>query len=109
MQASNLVLKGLKLCIEQPCPLRNEIMTSPDFWVILRTLAGNPEASPVVLEILEAGILASPSAIVADNYEAAIALLNEFASMASVGAAEEQKMDRRQGRKTRPPKQEKPR
>lgn len=109
MQASNLVLRGLKLCIEQPCPLRNEIMTSPDFWVILRTLAGNPEASPVVLEILEAGILASPSAIVADNYEAAIALLNEFASMASVGAAEEQKMDRRQGRKTRPPKQEKPR
>ncbi|KAM7210238.1 ARF guanine-nucleotide exchange factor 2 [Rhypophila decipiens] len=108
MQASGLVLKGLKLCIEQPCPLRNEIMTSPDFWVILQTLAGNQDAAPVVLEILEAGIMASPSAIVADNYEAAIALLNEFATMASIGAVAEQQMDRRQGRKPRPPKQDKP-
>lgn len=109
MQAHSLVLKGLKVCIEQPCPLRNEIMTSPDFWVILQTLAGNQDAAPVVLEILEAGILASPSAIVADNYEAAIALLNEFATMASIGAGAEQMGDRgRQGRKPRPPKQEKP-
>lgn len=84
-------------------------MTSPDFWVILQTLAGNQDAAPVVLEILEAGILASPSAIVADNYEAAIALLNEFATMASIGAVAEQRSDRgRQGRKPRPSKQEKP-
>jgi hypothetical protein len=46
----------------------------------------------------------------ADNYEAALALLNEFASMASVGAVAEQKNDRKQGRKGgRPVKQEKPR
>ncbi|KAK3323543.1 hypothetical protein B0T19DRAFT_207800 [Cercophora scortea] len=108
LKTSGLVLKGLKLCIEQPSPLRSEIMTSPDFWAILRTLATNPDSAPVVFEILESAASGSPSAIMADNYVAAIELLNEFASMASVGAAAEQKNDRRQGRKSRPPKQEKP-
>ncbi len=106
VKTSGLVLRGLKLCTEKPCPLRNEIMTSPDFWVILQTLAVNPESAPAVFEILESGT----SAIMADNYEAALSLLNEFASMASVGAVAEQKNDRRQGRKgARPVKQEKPR
>ncbi|KAK0629927.1 hypothetical protein B0T17DRAFT_491256 [Bombardia bombarda] len=108
IKTSTLVLRGLKLCIEKPCPLRNEIMTSPDFWVILQTLATNTESAPVVLEILESGVSGTPSAIMADNYEAAIALLNEFATMASVGAVAEQKSDRRPGRKSRPVKQEKP-
>jgi brefeldin A-resistance guanine nucleotide exchange factor 1 len=106
VKTSGLVLRGLKLCTEKPCPLRNEIMTSPDFWVILQTLAVNPESAPAVFEILESGT----SAIMADNYEAALSLLNEFASMASVGAVAEQKNDRKQGRKgARPVKQEKPR
>jgi brefeldin A-resistance guanine nucleotide exchange factor 1 len=108
--ASGLVLRGLKLCTEKPCPLRNEIMTSPDFWVILQTLATSADAAPAVFEILENGVLETPSAIMADNYEAALALLNEFASMASVGAVAEQTNDRKQGRKGgRPVKQEKPR
>ncbi|KAK3318569.1 hypothetical protein B0H66DRAFT_557713 [Apodospora peruviana] len=108
-EASGLILRGLRLCIDEPCPMRSEIVTSPDFWVILQTLAGNPTSAPVVLEILESGITSSPSAIMADNYEAAIVLLNEFATMASVGAVAEQKTDRRQqGRKARPTKQEKP-
>ncbi|KAL2023967.1 hypothetical protein VTK56DRAFT_202 [Thermocarpiscus australiensis] len=109
IKTSGLVLRGLKLCIEKPCPLRNEIMTSPDFWVILQTLAASPDSAPVVFDILESGVSGTPSAIMADNYEAALALLNEFASMASVGAVAEQKNDRRQGRKgARPVKQEKP-
>lgn len=104
------MLRGLKLCTEKPCPLRNEIMTSPDFWVILQTLAANPDSAPAVFEILESGISGTPSAIMADNYEAALALLNEFATLASVGAVAEQKNDRKQGRKgARPVKQEKPR
>ncbi|KAI1109183.1 Sec7-domain-containing protein [Nemania sp. NC0429] len=104
-KTSQLVLQGLKVCIEQPGPLRSEIMTSPDFWVILRTLAGNPNSSPIVFDILEGGVSGSPSAIIADNYEAAIALLNEYATAAHVGAADEQKGERRQ-RNSRPPKKE---
>ena len=110
VKASGLVLRGLKLCTEKPCPLRNEMMTSPDFWAILKTLATEAEAAPAVFEILESGVTVAPSAIMADNYEAALALLNEFSSMASVGAVAEQKNDRKQGRKGgRPVKQEKPR
>lgn len=110
IKASGLVLRGLKLCTEKPCPLRNEMMTSPDFWVILHTLAANADSAGAVFEILESAISGTASAIMADNYEAALALLNEFASMASVGAVTEQKHDRKQGRKgARPVKQEKPR
>lgn len=110
VKAAGLVLRGLKLCTEKPCPLRNEIMTSPDFWVILQTLATDADAAPAVFEILDGGVAGTPSAIMAENYEAALALLNEFASMASVGAVAEQKNDRKQGRKGgRPVKQEKPR
>ncbi|KAK5624506.1 hypothetical protein RRF57_000222 [Xylaria bambusicola] len=104
-KTSQLVLQGLKVCIEQPGPLRSEIMTSPDFWLILRTMAGNSNSSPTVFDILEGGVSGSPSAIIADNYEAAIALLNEYATAAQVGAAEEQKGDRRQ-RNARPAKKE---
>ncbi|KAJ8125119.1 hypothetical protein O1611_g8521 [Lasiodiplodia mahajangana] len=104
-KTSQLVLQGLKVCIEQPGPLRSEIMTSPDFWLILRTLAGNSNSSPTVFDILEGGVSGSPSAIIADNYEAAIALLNEYATAAQVGAADEQKGERRQ-RNARPTKKE---
>ncbi|KAJ9155067.1 Pattern formation protein EMB30 [Pleurostoma richardsiae] len=100
-KTSQLVLQGLKLCIDEPGPLRNEIMTSPDFWAILRILAANADSAPIVFEILESGV--NPTAIMADNYESAIALLNEFASAASVGAVQEQKLDRKQ-RKSRPSK-----
>ncbi|RYP17307.1 hypothetical protein DL765_004598 [Monosporascus sp. GIB2] len=94
-RTSQLVLQGLKICIDQPGPLRSEIMTSPDFWVILRTLSENPTSSPIVFEILEGGISGSPSAIIADNYEAAISLLNEFASAAKNGVPAEQKSDKK--------------
>jgi len=109
VKTSGLVLRGLKLCIEKPCPLRNEIMTSPDFWAILQTLATNPISAPIVFEILESGVTGTPSAIMADNYEAVLHLLNEFATMAQVGAIAEQKADRKQGRKGRTAKQDKPR
>lgn len=106
-----LVLEGLKLCISQPGPLRSEIMTSPDFWVLLRTLAASSGSAPVVFEILEGGVSGSPSAIIADNYEAAIALLNEFATAAKVGAVAEQKNSAgdKRPRSARPPKKEAPR
>jgi brefeldin A-resistance guanine nucleotide exchange factor 1 len=83
-------------------------MTSPDFWVILQTLAGNPGSAEDVFGILESAVEMSPSAIMADNYDKVLSLLNEFASMASVGAAAEQ-ANVKQGRKGRVAKQEKPR
>ncbi|KAH9883841.1 Sec7-domain-containing protein [Xylariomycetidae sp. FL2044] len=107
-KTSQLVLQGLKLGIEQPGPLRSEIMTSPDFWVILRTLAGNSNSSPIVFDILEGGVSGSPSAIIADNYEAAIALLNEYATAAKIGAVVEQKGERRPRNARPPPKKEAP-
>jgi brefeldin A-resistance guanine nucleotide exchange factor 1 len=103
---SDLVLQGLSLCIEESGPLRREIMTSPDFWAILRTLAQRPEAAALVFEILEKGTTGTPPAIMADNYEAAISLLNDFASAAS---PRQPKMQPRSPRSPRsnPPKQDK--
>lgn len=98
-KTSKLVLQGLKLCIDEPGPLRNEIMTSPDFWAILRTLSIVPQVAPLVFEILEIGVNPPSTAIMADNYEAAITLLNEFASAASTTVAKDFKGDRRQPRK----------
>lgn len=110
-KTAQLVLQGLKLCIDRPGPLRSEIMTSPDFWVVLRTLSAYPHSSPVVFEILEGGVSGTPSAIIADNYEAAISLLNDFAAAAKDGVPPEQqqqKADRRQ-KNARLPKKDPPR
>ncbi|KAK7748907.1 GDP/GTP exchange factor for ARF [Cytospora paraplurivora] len=108
-KTSKLVLKGLKPCIDEPGPLRNEIMTSPDFWAILRTLSTESTSAPIVFEILEAGVSPSSTAIMADNYEAAITLLNNFASAAGATVPKEPKADpRRQPRKPARPASAKP-
>lgn len=106
-KTSQLVLQGLKSCISEPGPLRSEIMTSPDFWVLLRNLAGNPSSSAAVFEILEGGVSGTPSPIIADNYEAAISLLNDFATAAKIGAVAEQKADaaNKRARSSRPKKE----
>ncbi|KAF5661854.1 GEA2-GDP GTP exchange factor [Fusarium heterosporum] len=103
---SDLVLQGLSLCIEESGPLRREMMTSPDFWAILRTLAQRPEAAALVFEILEKGSTGTPPAIMADNYEAAISLLNDFASAANPRQPSMQARSPRVQRHN-PPKQDK--
>ena len=108
-KTSQLVLQGLKLCIDRPGPLRSEIMTSPDFWVILRTLSAYPISSPIVFEILEGGVSGTPSAIIADNYEAAISLLNHFAASAKDGVSPEQQKADRRPKSARPQKKDPPR
>jgi golgi-specific brefeldin A-resistance guanine nucleotide exchange factor 1 len=102
-KSASLVLQGLNQCIKEPGPLRNEIMTSPDFWVILRNLTANAQAAPTVFEILEGVAIGSPPTIMADNYESAVALLNEFATAGSVGSTIEQKQDKRARRGQQPP------
>ncbi|RDW80746.1 Sec7 [Coleophoma crateriformis] len=102
-KSAPLVLQGLKKCINEPGPLRNEIMTSPDFWVILRNLGASPASAATVFEILEGVAIGSPPTVMADNYESAVKLLNDFASAGSVGATVEQKQDKR-SRRGPPPK-----
>jgi golgi-specific brefeldin A-resistance guanine nucleotide exchange factor 1 len=104
-RTSHLVLQGLQSCVNEPGPLRSEIMTSPDFWAILRALAGKADSAAMVFVILETGTTGSPPAIMADNYVATISLLNEFASVAGRATTSEQKGDSRQ-RKPRTPKRE---
>ncbi|KAJ4389732.1 GDP/GTP exchange factor for ARF [Gnomoniopsis smithogilvyi] len=101
-RTSKLVLQGLKLCIDEPGPLRNEIMTSPDFWAILRALSTVQQVAPMVFEILETGVNPPSTAIMADNYEAAITLLNNFASAASTTVTKEPKIEGRRQPQRRP-------
>lgn len=84
------------------------MMTSPDFWVILRTLATKPESAALVFGILERGTTGSPPAIMADNYEAAITLLNDFATAANPHKQGEQRPDPRQQRHRQQKQEKKP-
>jgi golgi-specific brefeldin A-resistance guanine nucleotide exchange factor 1 len=68
-----------------------ELASSPDFWSILNTLHQLPEASGDVFQLVEDLTTSSQPGITADNYEAAIAMLNEFATAAQVGAVQEQR------------------
>lgn len=96
---ASLILSGIMECIQKAGPLHNEIITSPDFWVILRTLSTNQQASATVFTILEGVITGeAPPSVMADNYEPVISLLNDFASSGSVGSVLEQKLDRRSRR-----------
>lgn len=98
-KSASLILSGISHCIQEAGPLHNEIVTSPDFWLILRTLSTDQQASEIVFDILEDVIARqSPPSVMADNYEPAISLLNDFASAGSVGSVLEQKLDRKSKR-----------
>lgn len=103
-KSAPLVLQGLTQCIKEPGPLRNEIMTSPDFWVILRNLASIAQSAPTVFEILEGIAVGSPPTIMADNYESAVKLLTDFASAGSVGSTLEQRKQGSRARGKQPPR-----
>jgi len=100
------VLKGLSDCVKGPTGLRNEIVTSPDFWSILFTLHTMAEAAADVYSIVDELANSPKPGITADNYEAAVSLLNAFATEASVGAIDEQRRDQaaRRGKATKPSK-----
>jgi brefeldin A-resistance guanine nucleotide exchange factor 1 len=107
MRSAVPLLQGILDCMQSSSQsLRLEMSTSPDFWNILHSLHSNPEAAPFVFQILDD--LSSPphNGITVDNYEPAIALLNAFASLGSVGANDEQRRDAalRRGKGTKAPK-----
>ena len=101
------ILKGFALCIRSPSPLRNEITNTPDFWSTIQSVHGTSEAAASVFDLLENIVTTRPPAITADNYEAAVSLLNSFAVAGSVGAAGEQKLEKH-GRKLKTARQTKP-
>lgn len=76
-------------------------MTSPDFWALLRVLAKGQDSAAPVFEVLEKGTMGTPPAIMADNYDAAVSLLNDFASSAASSALPQPKtslqQDKREG------------
>lgn len=67
-----------------------------------------PEAAGDVFQLVEDLATAPQPGISADNYEAAIALLNEFATAAQVGAVGEQRRDQaaRRGKQVKAKKPE---
>ncbi|KAF2645418.1 Sec7-domain-containing protein [Massarina eburnea CBS 473.64] len=92
-QCADPLLKGLSECCKGVNGLRIELASSPDFWSILNTLHQVPEVAGEVFQLVEDLTTSSQPGITADNYEAAIALLNEFATAAQVGARQEQLHD----------------
>lgn len=68
-------------------------MNSPDFWFILRSLAGDLESASSVFDILDRGVTGDPPAISAANYEAAVSLLDLFASAAAPTITSEARPD----------------
>jgi golgi-specific brefeldin A-resistance guanine nucleotide exchange factor 1 len=87
------VITGLSRSISSGDPLRNEIANSPDFWSILQRLHRHKDQAQNVFDILEFTVKADPPIIAADNYESAVSLANDFATAASVGAAQEQRRE----------------
>ncbi|KJZ71466.1 hypothetical protein HIM_09152 [Hirsutella minnesotensis 3608] len=106
----DVILKGLGSCIDTPGPLRSEMMTSPDFWAIMRSLAGSRASAATVFDILEKGISGSPPAIMADNYETVVSLLDFYATAASPQVTSVQGtegMQRKNDRHNKPPQADK--
>ena len=87
-------MKGVAICIQEPSPLRNEMINTPDFWSLLQSLKGHSEVAPNVFELISKTVTSQHSSVTADNYEATVSLLNSFATAGSVGAVIEQKKDR---------------
>ena len=101
------ILQGFDQCIRASNLLMKEIVNSPDFWSVLQNLHKVQEVSATVFQLLEHVTIGSPSAVTADNYEYAIALLNDCATAGSVGAVQEQRIDK-SARRTKPTKTTKP-
>jgi golgi-specific brefeldin A-resistance guanine nucleotide exchange factor 1 len=87
------VITGLSQGISLAGPLKNELANSPDFWSILQRLHRHKDQAQSVFDILEMTVKADPPIVAADNYESAVSLANDFATAASVSAAQEQRRD----------------
>ena len=96
-QCAEPLVRGIAECMTASPAVRSEMATSPDFWDLLHKMHALPAVSANVFSILEE-MMRSPSSssqstITPDNYEKAISLLDDFATAASVGAADERRRD----------------
>ena len=103
-QVAQSVLRGLSLCIQQRTPLKHEIINSPDFWLILKSLHLVQSAAQAVFDIVQSIVTSEATAVSADNFVAIVSLLDDFATAGSIGATLEQQSTRRQ---PPPPQREK--
>ncbi|KIX04415.1 uncharacterized protein Z518_05283 [Rhinocladiella mackenziei CBS 650.93] len=87
------VTQGLTNTVANPGPLRNEITKSPDFWSTLQRLHQHKTEAESVFDILATLATSNPTAVTSDNFEAAIALANDFASAGSIGSIQEKRRD----------------
>ncbi|KAF8463526.1 hypothetical protein BDZ91DRAFT_698450 [Kalaharituber pfeilii] len=88
------IIKGIMKCLKGPTSLKNEMVISPDFWVLLRGLLMLNEAVQEVFQAVEFVTTESPSNVSSDNYVAVVTLINDFALAGSVGSVFEQKQDK---------------
>src|SRR5690606_40786441 len=73
--------------------LRKEMINSPDFWVLLRSLVSTMESASEVFQILKFIAENPQDNITADNYENVVVLLNDFATAGQVCANWERNQD----------------
>lgn len=93
-KSASPVVKGLSKCVKSASSsLKTEMVNSPDFWVLLRILLPNADASAEAFSIMEL-ITSEPPYVTSDNYVPVVSLLNDFASAGSVGSIFEQKQDK---------------
>ena len=101
-QSAPLLLKGISECIVGPPGLRCEMANSPDFWSLLRMLHAVPDVSATIFHIVTE-LVAMPSAITPNNYEELVVLLNDFATLGSIGASAEQQNQKDRRKKSMKP------
>lgn len=98
------IVSGLKLCLGGPAPLRNEIVNSPDFWLVLEPLQNTLETAQAVFELLEDIVAGDRLSLTADNYDAVASLLNAFGMSAGSAARahRQREIDAHRNRQQRP-------
>ncbi|EFE36844.1 uncharacterized protein ARB_04370 [Trichophyton benhamiae CBS 112371] len=87
------VVTGLLQCINESEALKNELSMSPDFWSILQRLHQHQEAAQMAFELLQSIVESAVPVITADNYEAAVNLLNDFATAGGIATVREIKRE----------------
>ncbi|KAF8421295.1 hypothetical protein EV426DRAFT_222858 [Tirmania nivea] len=87
------IIAGIKGCLRGSSSLKSQMVSSPDFWVLLRGLLVLNDAAQEVFEATEY-VTKEESNVSSDNYVAVVTLLNDFALAASVGSVFEQKQDK---------------
>lgn len=92
-RTAQTVTKGLANTIATAGPLRNEITKSPDFWSTLQRLHQHRTEAEPVFAILTTLTTSNPTALTADNFEAAVSLAHYFAADGSIGSIQEKRRD----------------